>query len=425
MSSQPPRPSVTGAPESPTTARPLEMDDDDFQESGVFDNTQSTATVASSDTVSADAVGAAPPKPPRPASDQQQKLQMLKEAFPTVEEAVIKAVLTASRGQIEPAFNALLQMTDPDAAKNDDSEQPPPHPPRPSQQQLPLSSTPMSQLEADELYARQLAEHYENVGAYEARTANRTTTQGYNQRHHHEMRSQNQDYDREHNFFDDELPVIKENLRKGFLETQNKFNEWFTTVKKRIDGDMDDPDYHDDGPRPGHGRVGRRPGELSRRSNDYDRYDADPQLLTDDFAGMKFHSDGTPARNQKPMMGNPDVFRPPPKSTSPAPRKVAFKEHVEDIDDLYESGAPQPVPKDATSPGKPSKWQPLSAVEPNPIGENDPFSLGDSEDEKEPKDKVSGNGKPDQEDLQKATAEAMAENLVESNSKTKDASKKA
>lgn len=104
-----PRPSVTGAPESPTTARPLEMDDDDFQESGVFDNTQSTATVASSDTVSADAVGAAPPKPPRPASDQQQKLQMLKEAFPTVEEAVIKAVLTASRGQIEPAFNALLR----------------------------------------------------------------------------------------------------------------------------------------------------------------------------------------------------------------------------------------------------------------------------------------------------------------------------
>lgn len=42
--------------------------------------------------------------------------------------------------------------------------------------------------------------------------------------------------------------------------------------------------------------------------------------------------------------------------------------------------------------GKQSKWQPLSVVNPSPIGEteNDPFSLGDSEDEKESKDRVGG-----------------------------------
>lgn len=49
--------------------------------------------------------------------------------------------------------------------------------------------------------------------------------------------------------------------------------------------------------------------------------------------------------------------------------------------------------KDSTpASGKQSKWQPLSSVDPNPIGEgeNDPFSLGDSEDEKESKDRVGG-----------------------------------
>lgn len=49
-------------------------------------------------------------------------------------------------------------------------------------------------------------------------------------------------------------------------------------------------------------------------------------------------------------------------------------------------------PKPATSTvqtsqptSKSSKWQPLSAVEPSPVGENDPFSLGDSDDEKDAK----------------------------------------
>jgi hypothetical protein len=48
--------------------------------------------------------------------------------------------------------------------------------------------------------------------------------------------------------------------------------------------------------------------------------------------------------------------------------------------------------KEAAPVGKQSKWQPLSAVDPSPVSENenDPFSLGDSEDEKESKDRVGG-----------------------------------
>ena len=183
------------------------------------------------------------------------------------------------------------EMTDPDAAQEYE-EQPPQQPPRPAQQPLGASANPMTQLEADELYARQLAEHYENVGAYEERTANRGQEDGYGRPQPQGTGTQ-QEYGKDHSFFDDELPVIKENLRKGFRETQTMFNDWFNNMKKRIDGDIEDPNYHDDGPRPGHGRMGRRPGEPRRRSNDYDRYDADPQLLADDFAGMKFHNDGS------------------------------------------------------------------------------------------------------------------------------------
>ena len=67
--------------------------------------------------------------------------------------------------------------------------------------------------------------------------------------------------------------------------------------------------------------------------------------------------------------------------------------------------------------GKQSKWQPLSTVDPSPIGEtdNDPFSLGDSEDEKESKDRVGGKEikMDDAERLKKAAAEAMADSIGE------------
>ena len=51
---------------------------------------------------------AAPPKPPRPVNPMEQNKVTLKEAFPNIDENVIEAVLIASSGNIEPAFNALL-----------------------------------------------------------------------------------------------------------------------------------------------------------------------------------------------------------------------------------------------------------------------------------------------------------------------------
>jgi hypothetical protein len=95
---------------------------------------------------------------------------------------------------------------------------------------------------------------------------------------------------------------------------------------------------------------------------------------------------------------------------------VSFKDAADEID-VYESSPRLPPKDNATTSGaaKTSKWQPLSTVEPSPIAENDPFSLGDSDDEKDAKDKTGAKEiqMDDNERLKKAAAEAMADSLVD------------
>jgi hypothetical protein len=85
--------------ESPTTARPLDFDDEP-QESGVTTSSPAATQPAPAED--------APPKPPRPLSPREQSEITLKEAFPSVEPGVVKAILTASNWNVERAFNALL-----------------------------------------------------------------------------------------------------------------------------------------------------------------------------------------------------------------------------------------------------------------------------------------------------------------------------
>ncbi|RDW62745.1 hypothetical protein BP5796_11047 [Coleophoma crateriformis] len=390
-------PTTSGA-ESPTTVPAFEMDDDDVQESGVL------GAAASVNPRAATVEEEAPPKPPRPLSPQQQNEQTLREAFPSIDAAVVKAVLTASGGRVEPAFNALLGMSDPDAVRE---PTPPPQPPRPSVNRT--GSTPQSQLEADEQYARQLAEHYGNAGtAYGPRGSGMPRGRQQTGLRPDESREE------ERSFLDDDLPIIKENLRKGFLETQSKVNGWITNLKKRIDGE--DDEEHEAPARQGYssgpGYRTRRSGD-GRQSGDYNRYDADPQVLGDDFAGMQLNSDGSARRSTRPL-ANPDLFKPTPKTpNSGDSRKVGFKEGPAEDIDLYRS-SPKLAAKDTTA-AKQSKWQPLSTVDPSPVGEadNDPFSLGDSEDEKESKDRVGGKEvkMEDTERLKKAAAEAMSDSI--------------
>lgn len=184
-------------------------------------------------------------------------------------------------------------MSDPDAVRE---ASPPPQPPRPVVAPR-TGSTPQSQLEADEQYARQLAEHYS--GDYGPRTSSRNQgAQREPRDNRHPYGKPNDDpYGENHSFLDDELPVIKENIRKGFLETQSTVNGWIKTLKKRIDGEEVDDDHVKTqqayGSASGSQQYRSRRSNDGRRSGDYNRYDADPQVLSDDFAGIQLNNDGS------------------------------------------------------------------------------------------------------------------------------------
>ncbi|OMP84486.1 CUE domain-containing protein 5 [Diplodia seriata] len=285
------------------------------------------------------------------------------EAFPDTDPKVIKAVLVASRGKVEPAFNALLSMSDPNFKEE---EVPPPQPPRPSQ--------PRSQLEQDELYARQLAAHYSASGS-----------RGNPQQQHQRVQSEDE---REHSFFDDDLPVIQENIKKGFLETQTKVNRWITDFKKKLDGEEEDeaqpgssqPQRQNFGPSQSDQLYGIRRSAEGRRSADRERYDADPRVLGDDFSTLELRDNEAAQKRSNRPQANPDLFKPTPKPPQSGP--------VDEVDALYRNPTPPRQPSRRPVQTRPRKWQPLTSVAPNPeADDHDPFSLGDSDDEQEAKTK--------------------------------------
>ncbi|EGP91456.1 unnamed protein product [Zymoseptoria tritici ST99CH_1A5] len=323
-----------------------------------------------------------PTKPPRPVSPNLQAENTLIEAFPTIDTKVVKAVLAASGGNVEPAFNALLGMSDPDFQAEE--ARPPPQPPRPTQRQ------PVSQLEADEQYARRLAEQYNYDGQ---RTQNR-----YNQREPGRRGPNSQRHDdeegKERSFFDDDLPEIGRNIQEGFLETQKVVNSWITNFKKKIDGDEDEDLYsgsqsgsrQNSGNWPPRQNFGssqseqlhgiRRSAERTRRSTETQRYDADPhELGADAFERLELRDDEAPPpqppRTSSRKSANPDLFKPQPKPPQSGP--------VDEVDaaDRKSTG------NNASDTDKSKKWQPLTSVTPAPEDDNDPFSLGDDDEEKD------------------------------------------
>jgi len=89
----------------------------------------------------------------------------------------------------------------------------------------------------------------------------------------------------------DDLPVIKENLRKGFLETQSKVNSWISDIKKRLDGDSPEASPPSSArPSNQYARSANRTAtefENPRRSSRDGGYDADPRVLSDDFTHLE------------------------------------------------------------------------------------------------------------------------------------------
>lgn len=86
--------------------------------------------------------------------------------------------------------------------------------------------------------------------------------------------------------------MIKQNIKQGFLDTQKTVNSWVTNLRKKIDGEDEDefanhPTASTQGFQNQNSYGGRRSSEQARRSMDRERYDADPQVLGDDFAALQ------------------------------------------------------------------------------------------------------------------------------------------
>lgn len=100
----------------------------------------------------------------------------------------------------------------------------------------------------------------------------------------------------------DDLPVIQENIKKGFLETQTKVNRWITDFKKKLDGEEEDEAQpgssqvprQNFGPSQSDQLYGIRRSAEGRHSADRERYDADPRVLGDDFSTLELRdNEGT------------------------------------------------------------------------------------------------------------------------------------
>lgn len=110
-----------------------------------------------------------------------------------------------------------------------------------------------------------------------------------------------------------------------------------------------------------------------------------------------------PRRSTRPF-ANPDLFKPTP-SPPAGSRKVSFQAGPPE---LIKSVERKPSPASRNS-----KWEPLSTVEPSPIADNDPFSLGDSDDELDTKAK---DGKSDDTASSKPVAPQAAIDSTEAKS---------
>ncbi|SCU93013.1 LAMI_0E12904g1_1 [Lachancea mirantina] len=180
-----------------------------------------------------------------PEHDENPVLSQLKDAFPSTDVKYVKAVLIASEGRLDPAFSALLFLSDPSV----EAEIPiPAAAAAPGATESRGSSRRLTQLEQDEQLARSLDEQFNKdrrrggtgrtgeaerqarerrirrrEQAYEARRATQEDLDGARLDGDDDFLSQ---------FVDKDLPELKERVGRQVQETSKRVNEWFTGIRR-------------------------------------------------------------------------------------------------------------------------------------------------------------------------------------------------
>lgn len=195
----------------------------------------------------------APPPPPRPVSPVTQITNELKEAFPNIDAKYVTAVLVASEGKVDLAFNALLYLSDPTFK---------PVIPIPSHS---APAPPPKDLTDDEKLARKLQKEFAREERRQ-RAARDAKRQGRQPAH--------QDLDDS-----DDFGQIKESFAQGFEEARTTLNGWVSGLARKF---QDEPS-----PQTGSSQSPKLFGALGGSSfNSGDRksgYDRDPEIISNDF----------------------------------------------------------------------------------------------------------------------------------------------
>lgn len=382
-------PKIDGEKSTVESEKANEANKDDKKEEEDNDNKIKDSTSETSNTKADDLEP--PPQPPRPLSPFQQALLTLTEAFPTIEANVVRAVLIASGGQVDPAFNGLLSLSDPDYKLDETSimrqanqyPAPPPVPKsvlrntsanparyRNQNQQQQLKSTAnairsdRSQIEEDERLARLLAEEERLGGPRRVRYADTglgTQHSGPDDYRRGSYSRRMSDDDEEKFNFDEEFAQVRENLTKGFNETKDNINNWFGNLRKKIDSD--EPSFF---------------GGLLGNKNQNRRFSQDEDELYDDYSRRRersefnrgYQSGPARARSREQEFQQDDGFQ-----------GISITNN--DLDGDYTTKPPMP-PRPGTNADvqtNADKKIPLKST--GTTEEEDPFFIGDSDDEDE------------------------------------------
>ncbi|CAL9732229.1 ubiquitin-binding protein Cue5p [Monosporozyma unispora] len=175
-------------------------------------------------------------------------LTQLKDAFPNIEEKYIITVMIASQGELDPAFNALLYLSDPEANKEMESFK-----------QKKRGEKNNSQLHQDELLARQLDEEF-NYRHHQSQQGNKRTNPvqkiprrkmtpedielARERREDHERRRRkhmtleekreiygDEDEDSWSHFVEKDIPEVATAASTTLQETASRVSNWFNGVK--------------------------------------------------------------------------------------------------------------------------------------------------------------------------------------------------
>lgn len=180
-------------------------------------------------------------------ADRNPIFEQLKEAFPNMESKFVKAVIIASQGALDPAFNALLYLSDPESGKDIEL---PKEPIAVVTPQLPARRQ-QTQLEQDEILARQLDEQYNRTQQRTHRSRRSDAErQAHKQRLRDRQRRMNQplspeeqreleadDEDTWTQFMEKDLPELRERANRSIQDTATKLNGWISGIRKNFIGE--------------------------------------------------------------------------------------------------------------------------------------------------------------------------------------------